>query len=53
MHLLEATPIDYERYGFVAEVTKVNTDYIKQLLEAGIIPIISPIAIDHDRNDTM
>lgn len=48
MHVLEGTPIDYERFGFVAEVTGVNTAYIEHLLAADIVPIISPIAIGAD-----
>src|SRR5690625_4824685 len=39
MNLLIATPIDYERYGQVGEIKKVNTEYIKQLLDLGIVPV--------------
>lgn len=46
--VLEATPINYERYGFVGEVTHVDTAYIEQLLELDIVPVISPIAIGAD-----
>lgn len=46
--LLEATPINFERYGFVGEVANVKTDMMETLLEEGIIPIISPIAIGND-----
>lgn len=48
MDLLKAKPIDFDRYGYVGEVTKVNTDYIHQLLDAGVVPVISPIAIGED-----
>lgn len=49
MNLLQADAINFDRYGFVGEVSEVNTDYIHQLLEAGIVPVISPIAIGKDQ----
>lgn len=49
MNLLEATPIDDERYGFVGEIVNVNKQYIEQLLHLNIVPIISPIAIGSDQ----
>jgi len=48
MNLLRATPIDYERYGQVGEISNVNSGYIQQLLNLGIVPVISPIAIGED-----
>src|SRR5699024_7764407 len=33
--LLQATPIHYERYGLVGEVSKVNVQVIHNLLEIG------------------
>lgn len=48
VQLLEASPINEEKYGLVGEVTNVNTDRLKQLLDTGIVPIISPIAIGKD-----
>lgn len=48
MCLLQATPIELEKYGLVGEVTKVNADVIKQLLHQGIVPVISPVAIGTD-----
>lgn len=48
MDLLKATPLNLDRYGFVGEVDDVNTAYLEQLLDAGIVPIISPIAIGAD-----
>lgn len=47
--LLKATPIDYERYGLVGEVSSVNVEVIHGLLADGITPIISPIAIGEDK----
>ncbi|PWU69677.1 acetylglutamate kinase [Gracilibacillus dipsosauri] len=45
--LLTAKPVDNkEDMGFVGEVTNVNTMIIKDLVEKGFIPIISPIGID-------
>lgn len=48
MNLLQANPIHLEKYGLVGEVTSVNTEYIKQLLDQEIVPVISPIAIGKD-----
>jgi len=47
--LLQATPIDYERYGLVGEVSQVNVKVTHSLLADGITPIISPIAIGDDQ----
>ena len=47
--VLEAAPINYERYGLVGEIVHVDTEYIEQLLELDIVPVISPIAISADQ----
>lgn len=47
-NLLKATPIDYERYGLVGEVSQVNVQVIHNMLADGVTPIISPIAIGAD-----
>ncbi len=47
--VLQAMPIDAKRYGFVGEVVHVDTEYINQLLELDIVPIISPIAVGEDQ----
>ncbi len=44
--LLMASPKNKEKYGLVGEVTAVNTAYIHTLLNNGIVPVISPVAID-------
>lgn len=44
-NMLEATAIDYDKYGLVGEVTKVNTALLGELLAADVVPIISPIAV--------
>jgi len=46
--VLEATPIDYERYGLVGEIVRVDTEHIEQLLALDIVPVISPIALGTD-----
>lgn len=33
LHLLEATPLNYNRYGLVGEISNVHTNVINQLLE--------------------
>lgn len=48
MNLLQAIPLNTEKYGLVGEVSYVNTNVIQQLLEKNIVPIISPIAIGED-----
>ncbi|WP_152654939.1 acetylglutamate kinase [Oceanobacillus sp. CFH 90083] len=42
--LLQAKPIKDGKLGFVGEVTKVETAWIDMILQAGGIPVISPIA---------
>lgn len=46
--LLEAEAIDYERYGLVGKVTKVNEHFLTELLEMDIIPVIAPVALGID-----
>lgn len=48
-HLLQATPIkEADKYGYVGNITAVNTDLIKTMIEQNYIPVISPIAIGSD-----
>src|SRR5690625_5250460 len=49
MHLLTVTTIELEKYGLVGEDSDVNTSFITTLLEDGIVPVISPIAIGTDQ----
>jgi acetylglutamate kinase len=44
-HLIEATPRNQEKLGFVGEVANVNTGLILDLLERGIVPVIAPVGI--------
>lgn len=46
--MLQANPINKKKYGLVGEVTNVDTEHIHQLLDSGIVPVISPIAIGKD-----
>lgn len=46
--LLTATPLDYERYGLVGNVDKVNQSFLLSLLDLGIVPVIAPIAPGED-----
>ncbi|MFD1065794.1 acetylglutamate kinase [Oceanobacillus locisalsi] len=43
-NLLQAKPILNGKLGFVGEVTEVETSWIDMILNAGGIPVISPIA---------
>lgn len=46
--LLQAVPKDFQKYGYVGEVADVNISFLTQLLDAGIVPVIAPIAIGKD-----
>lgn len=46
LRLLNAQPINNDKYGLVGEITHVNTDFLNTLLNKNIVPVISPIAID-------
>lgn len=43
--LLQATALD-DKLGFVGKVEKVNVEFLEYLCKGGLIPVISPIAID-------
>jgi acetylglutamate kinase len=43
---LQAKCIDEEKLGLVGEVTSVNTEVIMAMLNIGVIPVITPIAIN-------
>jgi len=47
--LIEAKIRD-EKYGFVGDVTKINTEVINDLLDKGYIPVISTLGCDQDGN---
>lgn len=42
--MLEAEPLDFEKYGYVGEITNVNPDVINNLIAEKFIPVIAPIA---------
>jgi acetylglutamate kinase len=45
--LLHSQPVEgAEELGFVGEVVNVNTHVIKEIIQQGYIPVISPIGID-------
>lgn len=44
-NLIESQFIDQSVYGFVGEVTKVNTDLIEKLVAARIVPVIACIGV--------
>lgn len=44
-NLIESEVIDESVYGFVGEVTNVNTDLIEKLVTAGIVPVIACIGV--------
>ncbi len=46
--LVDGTVVDL---GLVGDVVRVDTSLIKQLLEAGIVPVVSPISADIDTSN--
>ena len=49
--LLEARRVVHESgrdLGYVGEVTKVNTEFLRLLLDKGYVPVISPIGLSED-----
>ncbi|MGL4383394.1 MAG: acetylglutamate kinase, partial [Bacilli bacterium] len=49
-NMVQATLIDYEKYGLVGNISSVNTHIITSNLEHNYIPIISSIASDQEGN---
>lgn len=47
--LLMADPLDPEQYGHVGKPAAVNTALLRQLLEAGYLPVLSPVSRSTDR----
>lgn len=46
--MLEVEAIDFEKYGYVGRVTKIDTKLITEVLDMGKIPIIAGIASDKE-----
>ena len=44
--LIEARPIDRDKLGHVGSPTRINTEFLKGLLAAGFVPVISPVSRD-------
>jgi acetylglutamate kinase len=42
--LIEARPIDIDRLGHVGKPYRINTEFLKALLAAGFVPVISPLS---------
>jgi len=47
--MIEAKPLD-DVHGFVGEITKVNTEIIRDALDLGYIPVISTLGFDAEDN---
>lgn len=47
-NLLQGDFVDKEKLGYVGEIKGVNTKLLEMVLEQGIIPVITPIAIKED-----
>ena len=48
-HMLEAVPKD-ERLGFVGEISNINIDIVRDVLEKDYIPVISTVGCDRQGN---
>src|SRR5699024_11833833 len=48
VQLLKAKPKDFEKLGYVGEVTDVNVKFLKHLLETGVVPVITPVAVGEE-----
>ena len=44
--LIAATPMDREQLGFVGAPSRINTAFMKLLLDNGYVPVISPVSRD-------
>lgn len=44
VHLMEAEALNFEKYGYVGKIKRVDTDTINYLLDGGYVPVIAPIA---------
>jgi acetylglutamate kinase len=42
--LIEARPIDTDKLGHVGTPSRINTHFLKALLAAGFVPVISPVS---------
>jgi acetylglutamate kinase len=47
--LLTAAPLDSARYGFVGTPAAVNADLLDHLLDAGYLPVLSPVSRSAER----
>jgi len=48
-HLFEARQLD-ERLGYVGEITNVNVEPVRDLLEKGYMPVVSTVGCDNEGN---
>ncbi len=48
-HMIEAKQMD-EKWGYVGEITNINTQPILDVLEKGYIPVISTVGCDSENN---
>jgi acetylglutamate kinase len=51
--LLCADKITKQDLGFVGEITKVNSNFICSVIEAGLIPIIAPVALNNSFKESL
>lgn len=47
-NLFEAVPKDFEKLGYVGQMTRVNISFLFDLLVQDIVPVIAPIAVGKD-----
>lgn len=44
-NLIRVKALNFKKYGYVGEVTKVNTPLLEKVLSLGIVPVIAPIGL--------
>ena len=49
--LLNATPLDADRYGYVGTPTSVNVSLLRYLLAGDVLPVISPVSRHGEAGD--
>ena len=51
--MVQATPIDMDRFGFAGTPDKVNARLVQDLLAAGYLPVISPVSRGDEANGSV
>lgn len=47
-NLIRVNPLNFERYGYVGEVTEINAPFLEKIMASGIVPVIAPIGLSDE-----